>query len=141
MANGIITSANTIKGICRARDDCAWSNKAVRENRTWLMMDQTGLLDGSQSGSFVGSWASILLLLNPNELPGLLVDFTARMRCLSGKCAQCVRLSTKAGGTNGHFGLAPYHSQRDGTPLDRIHQYRNANACNPLIFKETACLY
>lgn len=127
--------------ICRAgvQSSCTGVDEPVSENGTWYMLDQTGFLTKTAS-DFVGAWAQGLMLTYPSEASTEQVDFTANMTCLHGKCAPCVRLRSKSGiATAGYLGLLP---QGDGFNGDLIVPSANVtNACIPIIFEETPCLF
>ena len=131
---------NIVMRICRAgvQSSCTGVDEPVSEDGTWYMLDQTGFLTTTAS-DFVGALNDGLYLTYPTEAYAQ-VDFTANMTCLHGKCAPCVRLRSKSGAAiPGHLGLLP---QGQATYGDLLYPIANVtNACIPIIFEETHCLF
>ena len=128
-----------IMRICRGKDvnDCnSQQNVAVEEDQSWTMWDSTGMLGANTKGNFVGGNTVELFLINPGQ-QNYIVDFRAKMKCLHGKCAPCVRLSVPEKGlpTGGRSGLVP----RGLDPRDDIITPNTSDACLPMLFEPTNC--
>ena len=137
---GTLESLRTlIFRICRgdSKASCASSqNENVPEGGTWFLLDQSGHFS-DQVPQFVGATTYYLIITNSYQ-SSLVVDFTAKIRCLFGKCTPCVRLNTRTGGLgDSYVGLIPVFWAGLG---DGIMQIPSPSACHPIIFQETACL-
>lgn len=124
--------------ICADKTRCDISqNNLVPEGGKWFFQDQLGFEDkptadfvGTEKGRdninyFLTNTASVA---NPNTAVTFI--FTAKLKCLFGKCAPCVRFE--------HVGILP--SLGDAIQGQALRVVQNINYCFPIIFQETTCV-
>ena len=113
---------------------------------SWFLLDQSGFQDRTDPEfvtSLLGNGGAGYYLYHTDnstlQQPNV-VDFTAKIRCLFGKCVPCVQLYSKSGADpfKTHLGLFQRYLPAYGG--DAVLLANNSNACIPIIFQETGCL-
>lgn len=122
--------------ICANSTNCDLSqDELVPELGKWYFQDQIGFED-KPTADFVGTekgdnnaWylTNTASVAKANQA-ATIFSFTAKLKCLFGKCAPCVRFED--------FGILPY----PGANGEALRVVNNIDACFPIIFQETKCV-
>lgn len=127
--------------ICANSTRCDLSqDEFVPEGGKWYFQDQLGFEDkptadfvGTEVGSDKANWflTNTALVANPNTATTIF-SFTAKIKCLFGKCVPCFRFE--------QFGILPWTPPTDATLGEALRVVVSTNHCFPLIFQETKCV-
>lgn len=135
--------------VCANSTNCDLSQgEYVPEAGKWYLQDQKGS-EEKPTADFVGvnagnSGAWWLVRTNSGtktDQAPFIVSFTAKLKCLFGKCAPCVRLeSNTSNSPAGRLGIMPWVGTGTEASLgEAFILVGNNNSCFPIIFQETTC--